>query len=138
MKSIVTNARITLIRFGKSCPFLLCFIVLISDIENIYAILTHNVVYCNDTLIYDTPISFAIGANFEYDILFIAVIAIISISIEACIYNICSVLYLFLLLLRNHYLFNSEPLSDIAYLAIMILCSVISILFIYKGIQRLK
>lgn len=69
MKSIVTNARITLIRFGKSCPFVLCFIVLISDIENIYAILTHDVVYCNNTLIYNTPISFAIGANFEYDLL---------------------------------------------------------------------
>lgn len=138
MKSIVTNARITLIRFGKSCPFVLCFIVLISDIENIYAILTHDVVYCNNTLIYNTPISFAIGEKFEYDLLFIAVIAIISISIEACIYNICSVLYLFLLLLRKNYLFNSEPLSDIAYLAIMILCSVISIWFICKGIQRLK
>lgn len=134
---IANKARRTLIRFGKSCPFVLCFIILISDLENLYAIITNNIVCYEGVAIYNTPISFAIGSVMEYDIFIVCVIALISISIEACAYNIMAIAYILLLLIRKHYLFYSEPLSDMTYIGILTLCAIISSWFIYRGIKFL-
>lgn len=137
MSAFANKARRFLIRFGKVAPFIICFIVLLSDLENIYAIIAHNTIVCGGIEIYNTPISFAIGNNVEYDAFLLFVIALISFSIEACVYNIAVTFYLFLLLYRRHYLFQHETFDDSVYLAIMSICVIISSYFIYKGIKIL-
>lgn len=135
--NVANGARRTLIRFGKVCPFVLCFIVLISDVENIFAITTNNTIWYGSTLVYNTPISFKIGSVSEYDILVIGIIGLISISIEACVYNITAVIFLVFLLYRNYHFAISEPYENSIYLTTMTICSTIEIFYIYKGLKIL-
>lgn len=133
--SLANNARRTLIRFGKVCPFVICFIVLISDVENIIAITTQDIVVYADNPIYNTPISFAIARYAEYDILVVFIVGLISISIEACVYNTSAVLYIGLLLYRNHWFAVNEPCEDVTYMIVMCLSSAVLLYFIYKGLK---
>ena len=119
--------------FGKSCPFLLCFIVLFSDIENIIAITTCNVVLCDGVLIYNTPISFMIGNCFEFDIVFLLLILLVSFSIETCIYNKTAIFYLILILYRKSYFETHDAFSDNEYICILVICALISMFYILKG-----
>ena len=135
--SVANGARRTLIRFGKVCPFVLCFIVLISDVENIFAIATNNTIWYGNTLVYNTPISFKIGSVSEYDIFAVGIIGLISISIEACVYNITAVIFLAFLLYRNYHFAISEPYENSIYLTTMTICSIIEIFYIYKGLRIL-
>lgn len=137
MSRFANKSRITLIRFGKVCPFVLCFVVLVSDVENIIAILTDNIIEYDGVAIYNTPLSFSIGEIVEYDIFVVFTTTVISFAIEACIYNVAANFYLFIVLLRKYYLFTHEPFDDSVYLIIMFLCSIISICFVLKGIKIL-
>ena len=134
MSAFVNNARRKLILFGKSCPFVLCFFVLLSDLENINAILSCDIIDCGGVLIYNTPISFAIGRLFEFDFLFLFLVLLVSVSIEACVFNKTSILYLLLILFRKEYFETHDAMTQEVYLTVLFVCSAISSFYIAKGI----
>ena len=136
--SITVSARRTLIRIGKVLPFLLCFLVLISCIENIYAIVDNKCIINNDYIIYNTPISFSIALRMEYDILLMLVVSITSVAIEACRYNLLAVTFLWFNICQRYILWEYGAFDDSIYLVIMFLNVAFLTWVIYKGTTSIQ
>lgn len=133
--NIANNARRLLINLGKALPFIVCFLVFLSYMEGTCAVLTENYIYFRDYVLPNKPISFAIGEYFEYDIMSVLVMFIISVAVETCVWNKLAVLYLALHLVLKSYLdFELEPY---AIYAISISQILISGFFVYKGVRIL-
>lgn len=137
MKDFATTARKALIRMGKSLPFILCFIILISYLENIYAIATNDYINYGGCLIYNTPVSFYIGAFAEYDIVFMVAVTIISIAIEVCIYNLIAVAYCWFNILQRYLLWEYGPFDNEIYYIVAIANVAFAAWITYKGISIL-
>lgn len=118
-------------------PFVVCFIVLISHIENVIALICEDYVCYNDEFILNTPLSFAIACQIKYDWLILALITIISFAIETCIYNKLACCYLWLNLLEKSYYATHEHENYIYYIVI-VLNIIVSAYFVYKGIRMIK
>lgn len=133
---MMTNTfRRLLIRGGKVLPFILCGLISVSCIEMVVSLTTESFVYYNGYYILDTPISFTVGKIFEYDILVVVVALIVSVSVEACKWNLMATLYLAIHLLEKSY-FSFE--LEIWQIWIIVLVNlVISVLFCIKGIAVL-
>ena len=102
--------RRLLINVGKTLPFVVCFIVLISYIENIYALMTENYLYYDGYYVLDKHISNFIGNIFEYNLQTLAVFVLISFAISTCIYNKLACGYLGINLAEKSYFdFELEP-----------------------------
>jgi len=107
---MINAVRRLLIRVGKVLPFVICFIVCFNYIECVYALCVDNYLLYDNIVILNTPISFFVGKNFEYNIQMFVVLVIISIAIETCIYNKLSCAYLGLNLFEKSYFdFELEP-----------------------------
>lgn len=132
---LANTARKTLIRFGKIFPFVLCSVIALSYIENLYAVLAFDIIVVDGIAIYNTPLSFAIGMKFEYDILFSFVASIISVSVEVCKYNLMAIAYIWLNLIERHILFNSDPYDNEIYYVICISNIIASGYLTLKGIK---
>ena len=116
--SLITKARYGLIRTGKVLPFVVCGIVCISYVEDIYALLSNNYVNFADGAYLSKTLSWFIGNYFTYDIVMLFVLAVLSVAIETCIYNKLACLYLGLNLFEKSYFdFELEPT------AIYIICT---------------
>ena len=133
---MINRARRLLINFGKIIPFVLCFIVLISYTESLYALCSDNVMLYGDSAVLYTPISFYIAKRFEYDWLTILATTILSISIETCYWNKLALFYLFIQLCEKTYFSTIELYKEYIYaiIAVNLLCSG---LFVFKGITIL-
>ena len=133
---MINQARRLLINFGKMIPFVLCFIVLISYTESLYALCTDNVMLYGDSAALYTPISFYIAKRFEYDWLTILATTILSISIETCYWNKLALFYLFVQLWEKTCFSTIELYSEYIYaiIAVNLLCSGF---FVFKGITIL-
>ena len=133
---MINRARRLLINFGKMIPFVLCFIVLISYTESLYALCSDNVMLYGDSAVLYTPISFYIAKRFEYDWLTILATTILSISIETCYWNKLALFYLFIQLWEKTYFSTIELYPEYIYaiIAVNLLCSG---LFVFKGITIL-
>ena len=108
--NIANNARRLLIRFGKAQPFILCFVVCLTYIETVFALISNNYLNFYDCTIVNTPISFYIANVFEYDWFVVIVSLIISIAIEVCRWNIYATIYIsFQLLEKSYFDFELEP-----------------------------
>ena len=134
--TIANKARRILINIGKTLPFIVCFIVMLSYIEATIAIYRTNYLLFHDYVTLDKPISQLIGCYFEYDWVHVFVLTIISFSVETCKWNKISVLYLALHLAFKHYIsqFELEPTT------IYIICIIniaISGYLTLQGIKRL-
>jgi hypothetical protein len=134
---MVSKVRRLLIHIGKSLPFLLCFIVLISYAENVFALATNDFLYYDGYYIVNTPVSFAIGLKFEYDLLMVVVAMILSIAIETCKWNKFALCYLATNLFQKSYLANIELDALVIYI-ICIANILVCDLFIYKGIKIIR
>lgn len=134
--TIANRTRRTLIHIGKTLPFVLCFIVFVSYLESSISLLTSNLVLYGGVVVLNTPISFAIGTKFEYDLLVLFVITIISFAIETCYWNKLAIIYLAIHLWEKSYLSSIELESDTIYI-IATINIVISGILIYKGIYNL-
>ena len=110
VKDGLGGVRRLLIRVGKVLPFLVCSLVLISYLENIYALYNENFLYYDGYYVLSKPISNYIGNIFEYNIQTLFVLTLISISIRTCIFNKLACGYLGINLWEKSYLdFELEP-----------------------------
>lgn len=134
---LANAARKTLIRFGKIFPFVLCSIISISYIENLYIVLTFNVIIVDGIIIYNTPLSFMIGMKLEYDVLFSFISSIISLSVEVCKYNLMAIAYIWLNLTERHYFFNNRPCDNEIYYIICLANILVAGYLTVKGIKIL-
>lgn len=102
--------RRLLINVGKILPFVVCFIVLISYIENVYALTIEDYMYYDGYYVLNKQVSNFIGSIFEYNIQTLAVLVLISFAISTCVYNKLACLYLGINLLEKSFFdFELEP-----------------------------
>ena len=107
---MIHKARIWLIRLGKVLPFVICFIVMLSYSETAFNLATNDLNDWCGIVIPSKPISWFISDYFEYNLQTLAVLAIISIAIETCIYNKLACGYLGANLAEKSYFdFELEP-----------------------------
>ena len=133
MNIIIHKSRIVLIRVGKILPFAVCCIVLFSCLESQVAIGRNDFIYWSNYAIPNTFVSFFIADYFEYNIQMLAVLIIISIAIETCIYNKLACLYLGINIFEKSYFdFELEPT------AIYIICIANIIVAGYLTVKGIK
>lgn len=130
---MINAFRRALIRLGKVIPFILCFIVFVSYLEDVYALYTNSYMEFADGVYLYKPISWAIGNQLEYNISHLAVLCVLSIAISTCIYNKMTCGYLGVNLIEKSYFdFELEPTTIYAIcLANIIVCGYLT----YKGIK---
>ena len=132
---MINKIRKLLIHIGKVLPFVVCFLMCINYLETAFALATSDYLHYDGVVILNTPISFFIGQYFEYNLQMLAVLVIISIAIETCIYNKLSCAYLGVNLVEKSYFdFEIEP----TYIYIICIVNIaIASYLIYKGIKNL-
>jgi hypothetical protein len=107
---MINKIRKLLIHIGKVLPFVVCFLMCINYLETAFALATSDYLHYDGVVILNTPISFFIGQYFEYNLQMLAVLVIISIAIETCIYNKLACAYLGVNLAEKSYFdFELEP-----------------------------
>lgn len=135
MNTIVYKARVLLINMGKMLPFILCGVIAIAYIESFISLAIQDFVVWNDSIILNNSISWFIGKYFEYDLVTLVALLVLSISTETCYWNKLSCLYLGINLLEKSYFdFELEPT------AIYIICIaniIVAGYLTYKGIKIL-
>ena len=131
--NFVYKSRIGLIRFVKVFPFLLCFIVLISLSETLFALLISDFVILDGSLTPNTPLAWFIADKYEFEIYSVLAAIFLSIAFETCVWNKASEIYLLVLLKQQTYFPTIELYIEYIY-AICIANILICAFFCYKGI----
>ena len=133
----IHSFRVLLIRLGKISPFLITFLVFISYVESLLALMTNSLAEYNGEVVLYKPLSWAIASYFEYDMYVVAFMTILAISIETCIWNKISLLYLFIQLIEKGLL--AHVMLDLwAYYIIVITNALISLVLTLKGIRNVN
>lgn len=135
--NIISKARVFLIKIGKSLPFFLCFFVLISYAEDLFAMATNSVMEYEDCYILYKPLSWYIGDFVEYNIPMLVVITIISIAIETCYWNKLAILYLLIQLGEKEY-FSTVELYEETICIIAAINILVCGFFVWRGIDILR
>lgn len=128
---MANKARRLLIILGKIFPFLLCFILAIHYSEAIVSTLTRNYLVYDDSVILNMPLSFGLARIIRYNLVVVVIAFVISIAIEACKWNLYSVLYLAVNLFEKNYFIFEVSLTTI--LIVSVLNLLISAFLVYKG-----
>ena len=134
--NLVYNSRIWLIRFAKVFPFLLCFIVLISLSETLFALALSDFVMLDGDIIPNTPFAWFVAEKYEIGIYSVLLAIFLSIAFETCIWNKTSEVYLLVYLKQQVYFPTVELYPEYIY-AICIANILICGFFCYKGIRIL-
>lgn len=133
--NFITKTRVTLIRIGKIAPFVVCFVVFISYIEDVCSLMFDRYVEFSDGVYLRKDLSWFIGNYFKYDLATLSFLIVLSYAIETCMYNKLACLYLGINLLEKSYFdFELEPM------AIHIICVaniLVSVFLTYKGLRKL-
>lgn len=133
MNTIVYKARVLLINMGKMLPFILCGVIAIAYIESFISLAIQDFVAWNDSIILNNSISWFIGKYFEYDLITLVALLVLSISTATCYWNKLSCLYLGINLFEKSYFdFELEPT------AIYIICIaniIVAWYLTYKGLR---
>lgn len=133
----IHSFRVLLIRLGKVSPFLITFLVFISYVESLLALMTNSLAEYNGEVVLYKPLSWAIASYFEYDMYVVAFLTILAIAIETCIWNKLSLLYLFIQLMEKGLL--AHVMLDLwAYYIIVITNVLISLVLTLKGIRNVN
>ena len=98
--NLVYKSRVGLIRFAKVFPFLLCFIVIVSLSETLFALALNDFVVFDGSVIPNTPFAWFIGEKFEIGIYSVLLATFLSTAFETCIWNKLSDICLFFRLSR--------------------------------------
>lgn len=130
----LNKVRVALINIGKSLPFIVCFVVLISYSESCYALFVQDFVLYDGSYVLNKPISWFLGSIFEYNIQLLVVITVLSFAIRTCIYNKLSLLYLYINLWEKSYFISVNLYVEQIYMVI-VLNVITSGFFVYKGIK---
>lgn len=135
MNTIVYKARVLLINMGKMLPFILCGVIAIAYIESFISLAIQDFVAWNDSIILNNSISWFIGKYFEYDLVTLVALLVLSISTATCYWNKLSCLYLGINLFEKSYFDFELDVWQIYIISILNL--IISAYFTYKGIKQL-
>lgn len=134
--NIVHQSRIWLIRFAKVFPFLLCAIVMLSYIEDLFALYAESYYNVDDYTILYKPISWTIGKYFVYNWYTIITATIFSFAFETCWYNKASIVYLCINAWERDYFITIELEPTTIYL-ICLANIIVAGYLTWKGITRL-
>lgn len=132
--NLVYKARIGLIRFAKVFPLLLCFIVLVSLSETLFALLISDFVLLDGSLIPNTPFSWLIAEFYTFGIYSLFLALVFAISFETCFYNKASIGYLAIFLVQQKYFPTIELYPEYIY-AICLANIIVAGYLTYKGIK---
>ena len=116
--NLVYKSRVGLIRFAKVFPFLLCFIVIVSLSETLFALVLNDFVVFDGSVIPNTPFAWFIGEKFEIGIYSVLLAIFLSIAFETCIWNKLSDIYLLTYIKQQTYF----PTIEIEPMVIYIIC----------------
>lgn len=136
MNILIHKARVVLITLGKTLPFIICLLVLVSYAETAFSLATNDFVVYGGVLVPRKTISWLIGGYFEYNLQTLVVLCIISIAIETCIYNKLCCAYLGINLYEKYYFANVFISEELCY-AVIVANIVVSGYLVYKGIKVL-
>ena len=134
--NLVHKSRIWLIRFAKVFPFLLCFIVLVSLSETLFALILNDFVVFDGGIIPNTSFAWFVGEKYEMGIYSVLLAIFLSIAFETCIWNKTSEVYLLVYLKQQVYFPTVELYPEYIY-AICIANILICGFFVFKGTQIL-
>ena len=132
--NLVYKSRIGLIRFAKVFPFVLCFIVLVSLSETLFALILSDFVVFGGSVTPNTHFAWFVGEKYEIGIYSVLLAIFLSIAFETCIWNKTSEVYLLIYLKQQVYLPTIELYPEYIY-AICIANILICGFFCYKGIR---
>ena len=133
--NFIYRTRIVLINMGKSLPFIMCAIIVLSYSETIVALVTNDFVEWNGFIIPNKKISWFIGTYFEYDFVTLVAFVVLSIAIETCYWNKLACLYLGINLLEKSY-FDFE--MDVWLISVICTLNIIVSSYItYRGVRIL-
>lgn len=130
----LNKVRVALINVGKSLPFIVCFVVLISYSESCYALFAQDFVLYDGSYVLNKPISWFLGSIFEYNIQLLVVITVLSFAIRTCIYNKLALLYLYINLLEKSFFISIELYIEQIYIVVVVNI-IICVFLVYKGIK---
>lgn len=133
---MIHRARVFLIELGKMLPFIVCFIVLISYAEDLFALVTNNFAVYDGSYVLNKPLSWWIGQYFEYNLITVVILLTISVAIETCVWNKICILYLSLQLMEKSYFIDVELYPEQIYI-IVIANIIVSAYLVYKGFSIL-
>lgn len=125
--------RRLLVRSGKVLPFVLCFLVGLHYIETTICITTNNYALCNGYTITNASIMRYVANILEYDFLGWLTLSVISISVQTCLTNKLSLLYLLANIGQKEYFANVEIETTTA-IIVAVINAIICGYFTYKGI----
>ena len=108
-------------------------LIIVSYIENVYALLSNHFVNYDGTIILRKPISFLIGTYCEYNIQTLLILSVISIAVETCKWNKIACIYLGLNLVEKS-LFDFEMYAWQIYTLCVVNVLVASYIT-YKGVK---
>ena len=134
--NIAHRARIIIVRFAKAFPFILCFILLLSYTESMYATIIGDYATYGNYIVLNTPLSWYIGDLYEYNVYSIIVALMLAFAMETCIYNRLSIMYLLLHIVFKHYIEQYELYIEEIYITV-IANILLSGFFCYKGLRIL-
>jgi hypothetical protein len=116
--NLVYKSRVGLIRFAKVFPFLLCFIVIVSLSETLFALVLNDFVVFDGSVTPNTPFAWFIGEKFEIGIYSVLLAIFLSIVFETCVWNKLSDIYLLTYIKQQTYF----PTIEIEPMVIYIIC----------------
>lgn len=133
---IATSARRGIIWIGKYAPFFIVAIVTLSNAETLYSIIADRYSTFDGMTIYYKPISWWIGERFELDIAWIAALAVLSVGVEACVWNRACIAFLAVVLWQKDF-FLEHTIYETYFAAVLIANSMIGVLLVFKGLKIL-
>ena len=133
---ITMSARRGIIWIGKYAPFVIVAIVTLSNIEALYSLLTEQYAEYNGEIVYYKPISWFIGDYFKLSIAWIFALFVLSIGVEACVWNRACIVFLSLVLLQKDF-FIEYTIDETYFVVVLIANSTIGTLLVIKGIKML-
>lgn len=109
-------------------------LALVSYAESLVAFATDDFVLLGDDLIPRKTVSWLIGSFFEYSYFHVAVLTILSVAIQTCVWNKLACLYLFLNLIEKSW-FESHVYTITIYTCVCIANIAVCMLVLWKGMR---
>ena len=131
---ITMSARRGIIWIGKYAPFVIVAIVTLSNIEALYSLLAEQYAEYNGEIVYYKPISWFIGNYFKLSIAWVAALAVLSVGVEACVWNRACIAFLAVVLWQKDF-FLEHTIDETFFATVLIANSTTGALLVIKGIK---
>ena len=131
---ITMSARRGIILIGKYAPFIIVAIVTLSNTEALYSLLAEQYAEYNGEIVYYKPISWFIGDYFKLSIAWIFALFVLSIGVEACVWNRACIAFLAIVLWQKDF-FLEHTINETYFAVVLIVNSTIGTLLVIKGIK---